>query len=167
MTYDEAIEKAVIEGAIRAYRLSDSTAYVYRLKGDHYEARTLIGIGGDWSLGKTLVSGKVVGRSPDGWYQIVGLPRRALPIELEAAKHNPGYSKVVFRQCYTCKQNKPEAEFERPGNGDDLHRNWECNECYHRRQRELAAFQKAGSARKGDTVERETLASPPPPQGKI
>ncbi len=167
MTYDEIIEKVVAEGAIRAYRLSDSTAYAYRLKDDHYEARTLIGINRDWSLGKTLVSTKTIGRSPDGWYRIVGLPKRALPIELEAAKQNPGYSKVVLRQCYTCKQYKPEAEFERPGNGGDPHRNWECNECYGRRQRELAAFQKAGGARKGDALDRQTLASPPPPQGKI
>jgi len=54
-----------------------------------------------------------------------------------------------------------------PGNGGDPHRNWECNECYGRRQRELTAFQKTGGLRKGDSVERETLASPPPPQGKI
>jgi hypothetical protein len=163
MTYDEIIEKVVSEGAIRAYRLSDSTAYAYRLKDNHYEARTLIGIHGDWSAGKTLVSAKNVGRSSDGWYRIPGLPKRALPIESEAAKKNPGYSNVILRQCYTCKKFKPEAEFDRPEND----RNWECNEDYYRRQRELASFQKVGGARKGDTLERETLASPPPPQGKI
>jgi len=167
MPFDEIIEKVVAEGAIRVYRLSDSTAYAYRLKDDHYEARTLIGINGDWSLGKTLVSTKTIGRSQDGWYRIVGLPKRALPIQLEAAKQNPGYSSVILRQCYTCKKYRPEAEFERPGNGGDPHRNWECNECYGRRQRELTAFQKTGGLRKGDSVERETLASPPPPQGKI
>ena len=167
MTYEAAIEKVVAEGAIRAYRLSDSTAYAYRLKDGHYEARTLVGIDGDWSLGKTLVSTKTVGRSQDGWYRIVGLPKRALPIELEAAKKNPGYSKVILRQCYTCKQYKPEAEFERPGAVSDAHRNWECNECYNRRQRELTSFQKVGGARKGDAIDRQTLASPPPPQGKI
>ncbi len=167
MTYEEAIGKAVAEGAIRAYRLSDSTAYAYRLKDDHYEARTLIGINGDWSLGKTLVSSKTIGRSADNWYRIVGLPKRALPIDLEDAKKNPGYSQVILRQCYTCKQYKPEAEFERPGAGNDPHRNWECNECYSRRQRELASFQKVGGVRKGDAIDRQTLASPPPPQGKI
>jgi hypothetical protein len=164
MTYDEALEKVVADGAIRAYRLSDSTAYAYRLKDDHYEARTLVGINGDWSLGKTLVSTKTIGRSEDGWYRIVGLPKRAMPIGLEAAKQNLGYSQVVLKQCYTCKQYKPEAEFERPG---DPHRNWECNECYSRRQRELTAFEKVGGIRKGDALDRTTLASPPPPQGKI
>ena len=167
MRYEEAIEKAVAEGAIRIYRLSDSTAYAYRLKNNHYEARTLVGINGDWSLGKTLVSTKTIGRSEDGWYRIVGLPKRALPIEQEAAKTNPGYSKVILRQCYTCKQYKPEAEFERPSVDSDQHRNWECNECYSRRQRELASFQKVGGLRKGDAIDRQTLASPPPPQGKI
>lgn len=167
MTYEEVLAKVVAEGAIRAYRLSDSTAYAYRLKDDHYEARTLIGRQDDWSLGSTLVSTKMIGRSPDGWYRIVGLPKRALPIDSEEAKKNPGYSQVVLRQCYTCKQYKPEAEFERPGSGGDLHRKWECNECYGRRQRELASFGKTGGARKGDSLDRQTLASPPPPQGRI
>jgi hypothetical protein len=167
MTYEEAIEKAVTEGAIRAYRLSNCTAYAYRLKENHYEARTLIGISGDWTLGNTLVSNKDIGRNADGWYRIVGLPKRAMPIESEAAANNPGYSQVKLRQCYTCKKYKPEAEFDRPGNTGDLHRNWECNECYERRQRELASFQKVGGARKGDAIDRQTLASPPPPQGKI
>jgi hypothetical protein len=118
-------------------------------------------------LGKTLVSNKDIGRNADGWYRTVGLPKRAMPIELEAAKNNPGYSQVKLRQCYTCKQHKPEADFERPEASGDAHRNWECNEDYYRRQRELAAFQKVGGARKGDSVDRQTLASPPPPQGKI
>jgi hypothetical protein len=167
MTYEEIIEKVVAEGGIRVFRLSDSTAYAYRLKDDHYEARTLVGINGDWTLGKTLVSAKEVGRRPDGWYRTPGLPKRALPIQNEAAKKNPGYSQVILRQCYTCKQYKSEAEFERPGKSGDQHRNWECNECYNRRQRELTAFQKVGGMRKGDALERQTLASPPPPQGKI
>jgi hypothetical protein len=164
MTYDEALAKVAAEGATRAYRLSDSTAYAYRLKNNKYEARGIYAVGGDWKLGNTLVSAQGVGRSADGWYGVIGMPRRALPIENEAAKKNPGYSTVVLRQCYTCKQFKPEAEFQRAGG--DSHRNWECNECYGRRQRELAAYYKA-PARAGDFLDRQTLASPPPPQGKI
>lgn len=167
MTYEEALAKVTAEGAIRVYRLSDSTAYAYRLKDNQYQARTLTATSDNWDLGKTLVSAKGVGRSADGWYQVVGLPKRARPIELEAAKQNPGYSQVIVRQCYTCKKYKPEAEFERPGNGADPHRNWECNECYGRRQREVAGFHKSGDPRQGDFLDRQTLASPPPPQGKI
>lgn len=164
MTYDEALAKVAAEGAIRVYRLSDGTAYAYRLKNNKYEARGLYAVNGDWKLGNTLVSAQGVGRSPDGWYYVLGMPRRAVPIENEAAKKNPGYSTVMTRQCYTCKQFKPESEFQR--SGGDSHRNWECNECYGRRQRELVGFHK-GAQRTGDLLDRQTLASPPPPQGKI
>ena len=164
MTYDEALAIVAAEGAIRAYRLSDSTAYVYRLKDGHYEARGLYAVQGNWKPGDTLVSAKGVGRSVDGWYQVTGMARRATPIENETAKKNPGYSSVVMKQCYTCKQFKPESEFVRPGG--DVHRNWECNECYGRRQREVTGFHKA-PRRSGDFLDRQTLASPPPPQGKI
>jgi hypothetical protein len=166
MTYEEALKQAVAEGAIRVYRLSDNTAYVYRLKDNQYQARGLYVIDGAWQLGQTMVSAKGLGRSEDGWYRVVGLPRRAVPIEMEEAKRNPGYSTVVLRQCYTCKQWKPEAEFDRPGNEDAAYRNWECNECYNRRLREVSQFKRV-SGRKGDSLERETVASPPPPIGKI
>ena len=167
MTYEEALAKVATEGAIRVYRLSDNTAYAYRLKDNQYQARGLYATNGDWRLGTTLVSAQGVERSPDGWYRVIGLPWRAKPIELEAAQKNPGYSNVVLRQCYTCKKFKPEAEFQRPGANGDSHRNWECNEDYYRRQREMAAFDQKGAPRSGDSLERETLASPPPPQGKI
>jgi hypothetical protein len=162
MTYEEALNKVAAEGATRAFRLSDHTAYAYRLKDNKYQARLLTAKDGVWSLGSTLASGKNIGRSADGWYNIVGLPHRAQPIDNEAARKNPGYSTVSLRQCYSCKQFKPEAEFARPGG--DSHRNWECNECYSRRQRELALI---APARRGDYLTRETLVSSPPPQGKI
>ena len=166
MTYEQALEKLAAEGAIRVFRLSDSTAYVYRLKDNKYEVRTLSAVNGEWQLTKTVVS-RTMWRNADGWYAVLGMPRQAQPIPLEAAKQNAGYSQMSLRQCYTCKQFKPEAEFERPGAGGDPHRNWECNECYGRRQREMAAFKKLTGRRKGDFLDRETLASPPPPQGKI
>jgi hypothetical protein len=166
MTYDEALEKMVAEGAIRAFRLSDSTAYVYRLKDNQYEVRTLVGANGSWEPTKTAVS-RTMGRNADGWYAVLGVSKEAKPIQSETAKKNPGYSQVSTRQCYTCKLFKPEAEFERPGSSGDQHRNWECNECYGRRQREQAAYKRITGMRKGDFLDRETLASPPPPQGKI
>lgn len=166
MTYEETLQKAAAEGAIRVYRLSDTTAYVYRLKDNQYQARTLTATDGNWEFTQTVV-GRGLGRSADGWYGVLGMTRQAQPITGDAAKKNAGYSQVSLRQCYTCKQFKPEVEFERAANGGgDPHRNWECNECYNRRQRETAAYKKS-SRRKGDFLDRETLASPPPPQGKI
>jgi hypothetical protein len=165
MTYEEALAKVAAEGAIRAYRLSDTTAYAYRLRDNRYEARTLSAIGGNWELGKTLVSQKGVGRTADSWYPVVGLPHRAKPIEDDAAKANPGYSQVTLQQCYTCKQFKPEAAFVRTGG--DPQRAWECNDCYSRRQKETATFNKLGAPRKGDFLDKDTLVSPPPPQSGI
>ncbi len=162
MTYEEVLAKAVAEGAIRAFRLSENTAYAYRLKDGKYEARTLLAKEGNWSLGAVLVSGKHVGRTPDGWYPVVGLPHRAQPIGDEAAEKNAGYTKASLRQCYSCKQFKPEAGFAREGG--DSHRNWECNECYDRRKREWAML---APTRRGDFLDKDTLVSPPPPQGKI
>ncbi|MCW5874095.1 MAG: hypothetical protein KIS88_05565 [Anaerolineales bacterium] len=162
MTYEEVLAKAVTEGAIRAFRLSDNTAYVYRLKDGKYEARTLLARDGVWELGPVLVSGKNVGRTPDGWYPVIGLPHRAKPIGDEAAEKNAGYSTQSLQQCYSCKQFKPEAEFVREG-GDSF-RNWECNECYERRTREWAML---APGRRGDFLDKDTLVSPPPQQGKI
>lgn len=166
MTYEEVLAKLAAEGAIRVFRLSDSTAYAYRLKDNKYEVRTLTATGGNWELARKVVGSRDIGPSADGWYRVEGLPKRAQPIDLDGAKQNPGYTKVQLQQCYTCKQFKPASEFERPGREGDAHRGWECNECYNRRQREVTAFHKT-SPRKGDFLDRETLASPPPPQGKI
>jgi hypothetical protein len=171
MTYDDAIKQAVKEGAIRAFRLSDNLAFVYRLGEGGYEARGLYGSEDGWRLGERLVSAKDIG-TPErglkaGWHPVPGLPAQAKPIELEAAKQNPGYARVVLRQCYTCKESKPEAAFERPEGGGQLARQWECNDCYERRMRELAAYRKRGEARQGDFLDKDTLASPPPAEGRI
>lgn len=164
MTYEKALEKAAAEGAIRVFRLSDNTAYVYRLKDNHYEGRTLSAMDGNWELLATMAGESSWGRSDDGWYQVEGLPHTAKPIPLEAAENNPGYLQASLRQCYTCKQTKPESEFEREGG--DPHRAWECNQCYNRRQSEVAAYE-TSSPRKGDFVDKDTFASPPPPEGTI
>lgn len=166
MTYEEALAKVAAEGAIRVFRLSDSTAYAYRLKDNKYQVRTLTAVGGNWELARKVASRGDIEPSQDGWSNVLGMPKQAIPIDLEAAKQNPGYSQVTLQQCYTCKQFKPESEFVRPGRSADPHRNWECNECYQRRQRELAAFHRS-STRQGDALQKETLVSPPPPQGKV
>lgn len=165
MTLEEALQQVVKEGAIREYRLSDNLAFVYRLKGNVYQARGLY-VGEDgWRLGERLVSAKQL-NSPDGWYDVFGLPWQAKAIEMQAAKQNPGYARAILQQCYTCKQVKPLSEFERAGNGLGPHRDWECNECYERRLRELQAYRRQ-APRKGDYLDKETLASPPPPEGRI
>lgn len=166
MTFEKALEKAVSEGAIRIYRLSENMAFVYRLNGGQYQARGLYRVEDDWRLGDYLVSGKQF-NTLDGWYQVAGLPWSAKPIELEAAKQNPGYAQQTMRQCYTCRKTKPQEGFERPYRGSQLNRDWECNECYGRRMREMAGFRKAGEVRSGDYLDKETLASPPPPKGQI
>lgn len=167
MSYEQILEKAAAEGAIRAYRLSDNTAFVYRLKDGGYQARGLTAREGAWGFSPQLVSqGGTIHRSQDGWGWVAGLPKRATPIDNEAAKANPGYSQLVLQQCYTCKQFRPAADFERSGADADPRRAWECNECYSRRQRETSAYEQA-SARKGDFLDKDTYASPPPPEGKI
>jgi len=166
MIFDKAVEQAVAEGAIRIYKLSENMAFVYRLKDGQYQARGLTRIEEDWKLGDYLASSKQF-ITPDGWYRVAGLPWRAKPLEYKDAKENPGYARAAMRQCYTCKQTKPEAEFARPRTGDHLSRDWECNECFGRRAREMAGYRKAGEKRGGDYLEKDTIASPPPPKGQI
>lgn len=166
MTFDEAIEQAVAQGAIRVYRLSDSLAYVYRRREGGYQARGLYAFEGKWSLGDRLVSARVLS-SADGWFELPALPWQAQAIELEAAKQNPGYGLAIMQQCYTCKENKPILAFERPGSKASTLRKWECNQCYERRMREMANYQKAGAFRQGDYLSKATVASPPPAEGEI
>lgn len=166
MTFDEAIEQAVAQGAIRAYRLSDSLAYVYRLREGAYQARGLYAADGEWRLGDRLVSARVL-TSADGWFELPALPWQAQAIELEAAMQNPGYGLAIMQQCYTCKENKPILAFERSNKSTSTHRQWECNQCNQRRMREMANYRKAGALRQGDDLSTATIASPPPPEGEI
>jgi hypothetical protein len=171
MNYEEAIQQAVADGAIRAFRLSDNLAFVYRLRGDSYEARGLYGQEGDWRLGERLVSQSDIG-TPErglkaGWHAVPRLPSQAKPIETDAARQNPGYARPVLRQCYTCKQTKPEAEFARSAGNGGSARSWECNACYGQRMQELARFELRGDQRKGDALDKDTIASQPPPEGRI
>lgn len=168
MKFEAAIDKAVEQGAIRFFRLSDSTAYVYRFQGGKYQARTLSGDAesGEWTFVDALV-GADKRLSADGWYQVLGLPHSAKAIETEVAKENPGYGQAAIRQCYTCKEYKPEGSFERASEGNYTERNWECNECYQQRMREVGAYQQGGERRAGDYLDKDTMASPPPATGGI
>jgi hypothetical protein len=168
MKFDAAIDQAVKQGAIRVFRLSDSTAYVYRFQDGKYQARTLSGDAesSEWTFVDALV-GSEKRLSPDGWHQVLGLPHVAKAIETEAAMENPGYGQAAMRQCYTCKENKPEEAFKRASEGQYTERNWECNQCYEQRMREVGAYQRGGERREGDYLDKETVASPPPPEGKI
>jgi hypothetical protein len=166
MKFEKVLDQAVSEGAIRIIQLSENMAFVYRLKDGAYQARGLYRVEEDWRIGDFLVSGKQF-NSPDGWYKVGGLPWTAKPIAVDAAQENPGYAQKLTRQCYTCKKTKPEEEFERPYRGSQLNRDWECNECYSRRLRDLANFRKQGETRTGDYLDKDTLASPPPPKGQI
>ncbi|MQC26309.1 MAG: hypothetical protein DWG76_02520 [Chloroflexi bacterium] len=171
MTYDAVIKQAVEEGAIRVFRLSDNLGFVYRYKAGTFEARGLYGREGNWQLGKRMVSAKDILQPDmgikDGWHQVPHLPGQAQPIDSEEAKANPGYAQVELRQCYTCKQYKSTQAFERVEGDPQLARNWECNECYERRMREMAAYRKSGKPRSGDFLDKDTMASPPPPEGQI
>ena len=166
MKFEQAMEQVVSQGAIRVYRLSDSLAYVYRMLGSSYQARGLYAVEDDWQLGERLVSAKDYA-SGDGWNEVPALPWQGKAIDLEGAKDNLGYGLAIIQQCHTCKEQKPIMAFERGGIGVAHRRNWECNECYERRVREIASYRKKLSIRQGDFLDKVTIASPPPPQGEI
>ena len=166
MTFDEAIEQSVSEGAIRQYRVSDNLAYVYRFYDGQYQARGIYATEGQWALGKRLVA-SVDYSQQSGWHTVVGLPWQAQAIESEPAKLNPGYGFAIFRQCYTCKEEKSINRFSHQGGQINRRREWECNECYERRMREVRAFNRKSPLRSGDAVEKETIASAAPPISQI
>ena len=166
MTFDEAIEKVVEQGAIRVYRLSNSLAFVYRLTDSGYQARGLYAVENNWALGKRMVSVKDLA-SLDGWFDLAVLPWQAEAIELEAAKMNPGYGIAIWQQCHTCKKSKPQLAFLRTTSSVFQRRNWECNECYERRTREIKNYRRINSTREGDYLSKATIASPPPAEGEI
>ena len=166
MKFDEALAKLVEEGAIRVYPISRSLAYAYRLRDSIYQARSLLALEDDWMLGNRLVSAKDLD-SPDGWFDIPALPWQAKAIHSEAAKQNEGYGYAIWQQCHTCKEVKPEKAFERAGQDALQRRNWECNQCYERRMREMTMYRSKSTGRLGDYLDKETTASPPPAESEI
>jgi len=166
MTFDEVISQSVTEGAIRQYRVSDQLAYVYRFQEDHYQARGLYVLEGQWTMGKRLVASKDYSQQ-SGWHNVAGLPWQAVAIDSELARSNPGYGFAIFQQCYTCKEVKSTVQFSQHDGAINRKRQWECNECYERRMREIKNFRNKNTLRTGDVIEKETIASPHPPASEI
>ncbi len=138
MTFDQALEQVVKEGAIRLWRVSRGWALAYRIHNGKLQARSLnrVGESDNWKLSNRL-SGTTT-HSPDGWHHVLAIHERAQPIELEAAKGNPGYYLGLTRQCGTCRKVKPLSEFERDMTGEQGYRTWECNQCASERAEKLA-----------------------------
>lgn len=172
MTYDDVLAEVVKQGAIRICKLSKGYHIAYRVKHGELEARGLLKIQvADEGSGQTeaweptdQMSGAQQVKSPDGWFWVNATHPQIEPIELEAAKRNPGYYAGLMRRCETCKKYKLESEFERDMSGEGGRRTWECNQC----ASERAAEVKANKAdRHGDRLKRETHASEPPVEGEI
>ena len=117
-------------------------------------------------MGKRLVASKDYSQQ-SGWHDVAGLPWQAVAIDSELAKVNPGYGFAIFQQCYTCKEVKSIVQFSQHDDAINRKRQWECNECYERRMREIKIFRKKTGLRKGDVIEKETIASAPPPASQI
>jgi hypothetical protein len=166
MTYEEALEKLIAEGAIREYKISESLAFVYRYEENSYQARGVYGHEGDWKLGSRLVS-SLDYSDQSGWQKVLGLPWQAYAIDNAQAMQNPGYAFAIIRQCYTCKEEKTIDQFSHAQGIASRSRDWECDECYQRRMREMAQYEESQSKRKGDALSKETLASPPPAESEI
>lgn len=181
MTFEEALQQLVEEGAIRLWRVSGVWYIAYRVKngqlrpnGDHfadvappkYEARNLNKIGDQWKLGETMV-GSDAYHQPGGWYPVKTVHHRAKPIEIEAAEANPGYYMGLTRQCSTCKKYKPEKEFERDMEAEGGFRTWECNQCAAERRAAMAKYDREAGRHLGDYLKRPAHTSRPPVEGEI
>jgi|GEM_PF-2986660 len=167
MTFDEILDSMVAQGAIRVYRVSEVWALAYRVKDGEVQARGLNQIDGQWQAGDRLVSSRTFFQK-DGWYAVEGIPKPAKPIELEAAKGNPGYyDGLQMRQCQTCRQYKPLTAFERPIPDEQSGRTWECNQCYATYIGEIEAYQQDPHKHVGDYLRRSTHAARPPAEGEI
>lgn len=166
MTFEQAMAQAVKEGAIRYYKISEGWGMAYRLNGRRVEVRGVSKVGDEWGL-TTHMAGQPRKRNNDGWYPVEGMPAQVEPINIKAAKQNPGYYLGLKRQCHTCKEEKPLLAFERPEDESEDYRTWECNGCYEQRKRELGQY--AGEADKhvGDYVQREAHTSRPPVEGEV
>ncbi|MBI3158518.1 MAG: hypothetical protein HYZ26_02830 [Chloroflexi bacterium] len=165
MTWDEAIEQVVSEGAIRIWKTSHGWALAYRLRKNSWEARSIVRISAeDWNLANSLVGGN--NRKPShGWQPVPRVHHRAALIAHPYAKRNRGYYAGLAARCETCKQTKPAWAFERDAGSEQGFRTWECNDCAAERAGEMGRYRSA--VRVGDYVRRETHASKPPVEGDI
>ena len=172
MKYHEALAQVVEQGAVRICTLSEGWHIVYRVQNGYLEARSLIktrladedsGAPAEWEVADTMAGAQDV-RSPDGWFAVANTHPQVKPIEMDAAKSNPGYWAGLTRRCETCKEIKPGSAFERDMTDEEGRRTWECNECAAERKAEVAHNQ---AERRGDVVRRETHASEPPVESEV
>ena len=166
MIFEDALEQVVEQGAVRLYRLSERTAYVYRYQENQLQVRTLSQKDGEWFL-PLYMAGMDTYYSDDGWYAADTLPKWAKPIELQAAKKNPRYYDGLTKQCHTCKRELPLYMFEREPGPDQGLRDWECNDCYQQYLEEFAEYDEQAPQHVGDYIKRDTHAAKPPVKGKI
>lgn len=166
MSYEQALQQLVNEGAIRLWRVSGGWQIGYRLKDSRIEARGLHKINNKWKLADRLVSSKTY-REPDGWYQVNNMHPRAERIPLESAHKNPGYFSGLARQCHTCKKNRPISMFSRKAIGERRFRTWECNKCSQERRQVIKEYHTLGDKRIGDYVRASGDISRPPVEGEI
>lgn len=166
MSYEQALEQLVTEGAIRIWRVSGGWEIAYRVRDGRMEARGLHKINNKWTLAGTLVSSKEY-HQPDGWYQVLDMHHRAELIPTESAQKNPGYSTGLRRQCHTCKKNRPILMFSRKAILERGFRTWECNKCAGERRVELSEYHMLGEQRIGDYVQASGHITRPPIEGKI
>jgi hypothetical protein len=172
MKYNEALDEVVKQGAIRVVELSKGWHIVYRVHAGQLQARSLIktkvadqagGAPASWKSA-AYMSGAQSQRSEDGWFPVDNAHADIQPIELDAAKENPGYWQGSTRRCETCKKFKPESAFERDMSAEAGRRTWECNRCADERQAEVAGNK---PERRGDVMKRTTHASEPPVEGEV
>lgn len=164
MKWEEAIDEAANQGAIRVWEASKGWALVYRLRQARWEVRNLVRVGtDDWEMPEKVVGAKLVSR--DGWTAVSRIHHRAQPIANIRAEKNKGYYLGLERRCETCKQIRTADEFERQELAEGRFRTWECNSCAAERRRELGKYRDAG--RVGDVVRRATHVSRPPVESEI
>lgn len=166
MSYEQALQQLVNEGAIRLWRVSGGWQIGYRVMDGRIEARGLHKINNKWKLADTLVSSKTY-HQPDGWYQVNDMHPRADRIPLEGAQKNPGFFKGLVRQCHTCKKERHISMFAREAIRERGFRTWECNKCAQERRQALNEYQLVGDKRIGDYVHASGQMTRPPVEGEI
>jgi hypothetical protein len=166
MTFEEVLGVTAEQGAIRIWRVSGVWQIAYRWRDGGIQARSLNKVGEAWVLQDKLVGGDTYNQA-DGWYPVEAMHHRAAPIELDAAKSNPGYYHGLTRQCHTCKKFRPLKAFERDMEAEGGFRTWECNQCAAERRAELARYHQHEDEHVGDYVRPPAHTSRPPVEGEI
>jgi hypothetical protein len=166
MTFEDALNELVEQGAVRTRRMSAVWYIAYRWRGGSVEARGLHDISGEWRLGEHMPS---AAPSPvgTGWFQVGVMPVNAAPIENETAKNNEGYYLGLTRQCYTCKKERPISWFDQNDGEEGLYRSWECKECSGQRHKERNVDILNEDEHIGDYMKERSKTSRPPVPSEI